>query len=250
MAVPARPWISVVIPIKDERDNLPPLTEQLLKVLGTHERSRTTPFEILYIDDGSTDGSSQLMDNLAAQYPQVRVLHFDRNYGQTSAFDAGFRQAKGDLIVTLDGDLQFDPADILTLLPLAAQYDLVCGWRKDRHDNLVRKLSSRIAYGFRSAVLGDRIHDTGCSLKVFHREVAEKLQLFEGLHRFFPALAKMHGFTLTEVPVRHLPRAHGTSKYGIGNRLFKSLYDLIAVRWMQRRVLRYTLRAGQERQNS
>jgi glycosyltransferase involved in cell wall biosynthesis len=239
MAVPARPWISIVIPIKDERENLPPLTEQLLKVLDTHERSRTTPFEILYIDDGSTDGSGALMDNLAAQYQQIRVLHFDRNYGQTSAFDTGFRQAQGDLIVTLDGDLQFDPADILTLLPLASQYDLVCGWRKDRHDNLVRKLSSRIAYWFRIAVLGDRIHDTGCSLKVFRREVVEKLQLFEGLHRFFPALAKMHGFTLTEVPVRHLPRTHGTSKYGIGNRLFKSLYDLIAVRWMQRRVLRY-----------
>jgi len=178
------------------------------------------------------------------------VLHFDRNYGQTSAFDAGFRQARGELIVTLDGDLQFDPADILTLLPLSAQYDLVCGWRKDRHDNLVRKLSSRIAYGFRSAVLGDRIHDTGCSLKVFRREVVEQLQLFEGMHRFFPALAKMHGFTLTEVPVRHFPRAHGTSKYGIGNRLFRSLYDLIAARWMKSRVLRYKLRAGQERQGS
>jgi glycosyltransferase involved in cell wall biosynthesis len=229
MAVPARPWISIVIPIKDERENLPPLTEQLLKVLDTHERSRTTPFEILYIDDGSTDGSGALMDNLAAQYQQIRVLHFDRNYGQTSAFDAGFRQAQGDLIVTLDGDLQFDPADILTLLPLASQYDLVCGWRKDRHDNLVR---------------------TGCSLKVFRREVVEKLQLFEGLHRFFPALAKMHGFTLTEVPVRHLPRAHGYSKYGIGNRLFKSLYDLIAARWMQRRVLHYKLRDERERRDA
>ena len=242
MAAPARPWISVIIPIKDERDNLPTLTEQLLKVLGAHDRSRETPFEILYIDDGSTDGSSQLLDNLAAQHSQVRVLPFDRNYGQTWAFDAGFRQAKGELIVTLDGDLQFDPADILTLLPLAAQYDLVCGWRKDRHDNLVRKLSSRIAYWFRGAVLGDRIHDTGCSLKVFRREVAEKLQLFEGMHRFFPALAKMHGFTLTEVPVRHFPRAHGQSKYGIGNRLWRSLHDLIAVRWMQRRVLKYKFR--------
>ena len=242
MIAPARPWISVVIPIKDERDNLPPLTEQVLKVLGTHDRSRTTPFEILYVDDGSTDGSSQLLDSLAAQHPQVRVLHFDRNYGQTSAFDAGFREARGELIVTLDGDLQFDPADILTLLPLSSQYDLVCGWRKDRHDNLVRKLSSRIAYGFRSAVLGDRIHDTGCSLKVFRRDVAERLQLFEGMHRFFPALAKMHGFTLTEVPVRHFPRAHGTSKYGIGNRLWRSLYDLIAVRWMKSRILKYKLR--------
>ena len=250
MIAPARPWISVVVPIKDERDNLPPLTEQVLKVLGAHDRSRTTPFEILYIDDGSTDGSGQLLDNLATQHPQIRVLHFDRNYGQTSAFDAGFREARGELIVTLDGDLQFDPADILTLLPLAAHYDLVCGWRKDRHDNLVRKLSSRIAYWFRSSVLGDRIHDTGCSLKVFRRDVVEKLQLFEGMHRFFPALAKMHGFTLTEVPVRHFPRAHGASKYGIGNRLWRSLYDLIAARWMQRRVLRYKLRAGRERQGS
>ncbi len=248
MSVSSRPWVSVIIPIKDERDNLPPLTEQLLKVLGSHERSRATPFEILYIDDGSTDGSSRVLDDLAAQYPQVRILHFDRNYGKTSAFDAGFRRATGELIVTLDGDLQFDPADILTLLPLAAQYDLVCGWRKDRHDNLVRKISSRIAYGFRSLVLGDRIHDTGCSLKVLRREVVEKLQLFEGLHRFLPALAKMHGFTLTEVPVRHLPRAHGTSKYGIGNRLFKSLSDLIAVRWMQNRVLKYKTRSGERRE--
>jgi glycosyltransferase involved in cell wall biosynthesis len=247
MIAPARPWISVVIPIKDERDNLPPLTEQVLKVLGTHERSRATPFELLYIDDGSTDGSSRLLDDLAARHPQIRVLHFDRNYGQTSAFDAGFREARGELIVTLDGDLQFDPADILALLPLATQYDLVCGWRRDRHDNLVRKLSSRIAYGFRSAVLGDRIHDTGCSLKVFRREVVEKLQLFEGMHRFFPALAKMHGFTLTEAPVRHFPRAHGTSKYGIGNRLWRSLYDLIAVRWMQDRVLKYKTRPGDRR---
>ena len=112
MTVPARPWISVVIPIKDEKDNLSPLTEQLLKVLGTHERSRTTPFEILYIDDGSTDGSSALMDNLAAQYQQIRVLHFDRNYGKTAALDAGFKHAGGDLILTMDGDLQLDPADI------------------------------------------------------------------------------------------------------------------------------------------
>jgi glycosyltransferase involved in cell wall biosynthesis len=194
------------------------------------------------VDDGSTDGSSQLMDNLAAQHPQVRVMHFDRNYGQTSAFAAGFRHAQGELIATLDGDLQLDPADILVLLPLASQYDLVCGWRKDRHDNLVRKISSRIAYGFRSAVLGDTIHDTGCSLKIFRRAVVEKLQLFEGMHRFFPALTRMHGFTLTEAPVRHFPRAHGVSKYGVGNRIWRSLYDLIAVRWMQRRVLRYRLR--------
>lgn len=244
MSILPRPWVSVVIPIKDERDNLPPLTEQLLKILGAQDQSRTASFEILYIDDGSTDGSSALLDNLAAHHPEVRVLHFDRNYGQTSAFDAGFRHAKGELVITMDGDLQFDPADIPKLLPFTAQYDLVCGWRRARQDNLVRKLSSRIANFVRTSVTHDGVHDTGCSLKVFRRAVVEKMQLFEGMHRFFPALALMHGFTVTEVPVRHFPRAHGTSKYGIGNRLFKGLYDLIAVRWMQRRVLRYRIEKG------
>jgi glycosyltransferase involved in cell wall biosynthesis len=242
MTSSGRPWLSVVIPIKDERDNLSPLTEQLLKVLGTLPAGTTASFEIVYVDDGSTDGSGALLDSLAAQHSQVKVLHFDRNYGQTSAFDAGFRSAAGDLIATMDGDLQFDPADILTLLPLATQYDLVCGWRKDRHDNIVRKISSRLANFIRSSVTGDRVHDTGCSLKVFRRAVIDRVALFEGMHRFFPALALMHGFTVTEIPVRHYPRAHGISKYGVGNRLFKGLYDLIAVRWMQARCLRYRAR--------
>jgi len=237
-----RPWISVVIPIKDEKDNLPPLTEQLVKVLSTHERSRTTPFEILYIDDGSTDGSSQLMDHLAAQHPQIRVLHFDRNYGKTAALDTGFKHAGGDLILTMDGDLQLDPADIPRLLPLAATYDLVCGWRQDRHDSIIRKISSRTGNLIRRAITGDRLHDTGCELKLYRRAVVEKIQLFEGLHRFMPALALMHGFTVTEVPVRHYPRIHGISKYGVGNRFFKVLYDLIGFRWMRARVLKYKFR--------
>jgi glycosyltransferase involved in cell wall biosynthesis len=233
--------MTVVIPIKDEHDNLRPLTERLLKVLDSAPQSRASRFEILYIDDGSTDGSSALLEVLAAESPAIRVLHFDRNYGQTSAFDAGFRHATGALVATLDGDLQLDPEDILTLLPLSARYDLVCGWRKDRHDSSIRKLSSRLAFVIRSTVTGDWIHDTGCSLKIFRRAVVERMQLFEGMHRFFPALALMHGFTVAEAPVRHFPRLHGRSKYGIGNRLFRSLYDLIAVRWMQGRCLRYRI---------
>ena len=237
-----RPWASVVIPIKDERENLVPLTEQLVKVLESRDESRSAPFELLFIDDGSTDGSSEILDSLAAQHRTVKVFHFDRNYGQSAAFDAGFTQSTGQLVMTIDGDLQNDPADIATLLPHIQTFDLVCGWRKDRHDNLTRKISSRIANAVRSAVTGDRVHDTGCSLKLFRRSVVEKLQLFEGMHRFFPALALMHGFTVTEVPVRHYPRTRGTSKYGVGNRLFKGLYDLIAVRWMQHRCLRYQYR--------
>ena len=230
-----RPSLSVVIPIYNERDNLHPLTAQTLKALT----GQVPSFEIVYVNDGSTDGSGPLLDQLARDHAEVRVFHFDRNYGQTSAFDAGFRQAAGELIVTLDGDLQFDPHDIVKLLPLAQRYDLVCGWRRDRHDTLVKRLSSRIANAVRKAVIHDAVHDTGCSLKVFRRIVIERMALFEGMHRFFPALARMHGLTVTEVPVSHYPRAHGRSKYGIRNRLFKSLGDLMAVRWMQKRHLRY-----------
>ena len=168
-----RPWASVVIPIKDERDNLTPLTERVLKVLSAREESNTAPFELIYIDDGSSDGSSELLDRLQQTYPAVRVLHFDRNYGQSSAFDAGFKHSTGDLVITLDGDLQNDPADIDKMLPLLRQFDLVCGWRTSRNDNLVRKLSSRIANAVRSAVTGDRVHDTGCSLKIFRRAVVD-----------------------------------------------------------------------------
>ncbi len=242
MASSIPPWASVIIPIKDERENLIPLIEQLLKVLESREESRAAPFEILFVDDGSTDGSSALLDQLVEQYARVEVIHFDKNYGKTAALDAGFKHARGELVIIMDGDLQTDPADIETLLPDVAQYDLVCGRRTVRQDHLIRKMSSRIANIVRNAVIRDGMHDTGCGFMIFRRAVIKKLPLFEGLHRFFPALALMYGFTVTEVPVRHYPRVHGISKYGVGNRLFKGLYDLIAVRWMQSRCLRYRIR--------
>lgn len=238
------PWASVLVPVKDELENLKPLTDGLLKVMASHPFSQSRPFEILYVDDGSTDGSSEFLDQLAAEHPGIRVIHFDRNYGKTAALDAGFKQSSGDIIIHIDADLQQDNEDILMMLPLTERYDVVCGWRKDRQDNLVRKLSSRIANFIRNMFTRDGIHDTGCPLKIFRRSVLEKLYLFEGMHRFFPALALMHGFTITEVSVRHYPRIHGVSKFGVGNRLFKSLYDLIAVRWMHNRVLRYRYRSS------
>ncbi len=231
----------MVIPIKDERDNLQPLTNQLTKALGSLEPSREAPFEIVYVDDGSTDGSSALLDEIRQHVPAVRVIHFDRNYGQTEAFAAGFRHARGELIATLDGDLQYDPADLALLLPMIKDYDLVCGRRRQRLDTLMRRLSSRLAYLARNVFLRDGIHDSGCSLKIFRRPVIERMPLFHNMHRFFPALARMHGFSVTEVPVQHFPRAHGFSKYGIGNRLWAGLSDLLAVRWMQARCLRYEI---------
>src|SRR5262245_60931815 len=146
-----QPWISVIIPIKDERDNLRALTGQLMKVLQGRDESRTAPFEIIYVDDGSTDGSSEILDSLATEHSAVSVLHFDRNYGQSAGFDAGFKRSSGAIVVTMDGDLQNDPEDIATLLSYAKEYDLVCGWRTERHDTLMRKISSRVANAVRNA---------------------------------------------------------------------------------------------------
>ncbi|TKB76012.1 MAG: glycosyltransferase, partial [Nitrospira sp.] len=141
----ARPWASVVVPIKDERDNLVPLLEGLLTVMSSHAASQTRPFEIIFVDDGSTDGSSDELDRLAGQHSQIRVFHLDRNYGKTCALDAGFKQSSGDIIIQIDGDLQQDSADILKLIPHTETHDLVCGWRLERQDGLVKKISSLIA---------------------------------------------------------------------------------------------------------
>ncbi len=243
------PWISVVIPIKDERENISPLAGQLIKFLEARPETNTKPFEIIFVDDGSTDGSEQVLDGLVDQSSVFRILHLDRNHGQTAAFDAGFREARGRFIATMDGDLQYDPKDFEKLLPLIDRFDVVCGRRQARNDNLVRRLSSRVANGVRNLAVRDGISDTGCSLKIFRRSVIERMPLFKNMHRFFPALAQMYGFSVTEVPVQHFPRTHGQSKYGIGNRLFAGIYDLIAVRWMQRRCLNYTVRESKPSQS-
>ena len=227
--------LSIVVPVYDERDNLEPLVTELLDVLRPLDR----PFEIVLVNDGSTDGSSEVIDLLAASGAGVRGVHLVRNRGQTAAFDAGFKAARGDVVVTLDADLQNDPRDIPRLLDAIAGHDAAVGYRVRRHDDAVRRVSSRIANAIRNRLSGDDIIDTGCSLKAFRRESLLKIKLFTGMHRFLPTLLRIEGCSVVQVPVNHRERRAGASKYGVWNRAFRAFVDLLAVRWMKKRSLSY-----------
>jgi glycosyltransferase involved in cell wall biosynthesis len=229
------PELSVVVPVYDERDNLEPLVEELLAVLGPLGRT----FEIVLVDDGSTDGSSDVIDGLVARGVGVRGLRFRDNRGQTAAFDAGFRHARGAVVVTLDADLQNDPRDIPRLLDALDGHTAAVGYRARRRDTWFRRAQSRIANRIRNRLSGDDIIDTGCSLKAFRRDALVRIKLFTGLHRFLPTLIRMDGGSVVQIPVGHRERHAGTSKYGIWNRAFRAFVDLLAVRWMKKRALDY-----------
>ena len=228
---------SVVVPVYNEHDNLRRLLAAIVPVMEP-----LGGFEVVLVDDGSTDGSSALLDELAAAEARVRVLHFVKNCGQSAAFDAGFRHARGRVIVTLDADLQSDPADIPALLPLLATHDAIVGIRADRHDTAWRRFSSWFANGVRNRLTREDILDTGCPLKVFRAEAIKAVSNWRGSHRFFPTLLRMAGFSVTQVPVRHHPRAAGASKYGTLDRAFSGLRDALGVRWLQDRHLDWRLR--------
>jgi glycosyltransferase involved in cell wall biosynthesis len=196
----------------------------------------------VYVDDGSRDGSAEVLASLAARDPRVRVLRFAENAGQTAAFAAGFEAARGEVIATLDADLQNDPADLPRLLAALDGADVVNGVRVGRRDGLVRRASSRIANAFRNWVTHESVTDVGCSLRVMRASYLRRLPLFRGMHRFLPTLLRLEGARVIELPVRHRPRRHGRSKYGIANRLFVGIADTLAVRWMQSRRLRWRLR--------
>ncbi len=221
--------LSIVIPIYNEEENLPILYEKLKKVLDTLGKS----YEIIFVNDGSTDRSWEIIRELAEKDPHVIGVNFRRNFGQTAAMSAGFDTARGDVIITMDGDLQNDPEDIPKLLDrLSEGYDIVSGWRKDRKDDfLSRTLPSRIANWLISKVTGVYLHDYGCSLKAYRAEVAKNLDYYGEMHRFLPALSKAVGAKVTEIPVKHHPRIYGKSKYGI-SRTFKVLLDLILVKFL------------------
>ncbi|EKV03206.1 glycosyl transferase [Leptolyngbya sp. PCC 7375] len=223
-------YLSVVIPIYNEFDNLPTLIEQVSTVLDQEAYS----YEIICIDDGSKDGSTQRLKDLSQTHGQLRAIIFRRNYGQTAAMAAGFEYAQGQIVITLDGDLQNDPQDIPRLLEKMKEgYDLVSGWRKQRQDAaLTRLLPSKIANSLIAKVTGVKLHDYGCSLKAYRAELVSDLKLYGELHRFLPALAFIEGARITEIPVRHHPRRFGQSKYGLG-RTFRVMMDLLTVYFMK-----------------
>lgn len=234
------PYLSIVIPLYNERENLLDLEEELQKHLETLQRS----YEIIFIDDGSQDGGAEVIRTLKRINPHIRLIRFLANAGQTAAFDAGFKAALGEVVVTMDADLQNSPADIPLLLEKIGEYDMVCGWRHKRNDPWIKRISSKIANAVRNRLSEENIADTGCSLKAFRRECLRDLKLFNGMHRFFPTLVKMHGFKVTEAKVDHYPRRHGESKYNIRNRLCSSFLDLLAIRWMKKRRLNYQIFPG------
>jgi dolichol-phosphate mannosyltransferase len=198
-------------------------------------------YELLFVDDGSRDRTAQVLLELAAKQPEVCFIRLRQNAGQSAALDAGFKRARGRVVVTLDADLQNDPRDIPRLLERLKDYDVVCGIRQGRQDTWLRRLSSKIANGLRRGILHDDIVDVGCSLRVYRRHCLASIKLYNGMHRFLPVLLSLEGFRIGQVPVRHHPRQHGRSKYNIRNRAWRALMDLLAVRWMQSRQLRYEI---------
>jgi len=217
------------VPLFNEEENLESLFAQLVTVL----EGLDCGYEIIAVDDGSTDGSFAILKQLHEGNPRIKVVRFRRNFGQTAAFAAGFDQASGEVVITIDADLQNDPADIPCLLDKMAEgYDVVSGWRKDRQDRFLdRKLPSMIANWLISAVTGVHLHDYGCSLKAYHHDVVKSVRLYGELHRFIPALASWMGVSVTELPVSHNPRRFGKSKYG-PSRTVRVLLDLLTVRFM------------------
>jgi dolichol-phosphate mannosyltransferase len=231
------PDISIVVPAYNEEDSLIPLASAIAETFATLHLT----YELLFVDDGSEDHTAQILAELAAKHPEVRSIRFRCNAGQSAALDAGFKQARGRVVVTLDADLQNDPRDIPRLLEMLHEYDVVCGIRQGRQDTSLRRLSSRFANGFRRRVLRDNIADIGCSLRVYRGHCLTSVKLYNGMHRFLPVLLQIEGFRIGQVPVRHHPRQHGQSKYNVRNRAWRALMDLVAVRWMQSRQLRYAI---------
>ena len=227
------PAVSVVVPLFNEEENVPILQAELTAALVGLD------YEIIFVDDGSTD---QTVGRIALD-PRIRLVRFERNAGQSAAMYAGLHAARGDIAVLIDGDLQNDPADIPKLLAgIERGADLVCGYRAERKDTVVKRITSRVANFVRSRFTKDGVRDTGCTLKAMKRDCIAALLPFKGMHRFIPALVKGAGYQLVEIPVNHRPRKFGLSKYGLGNRALRATMDMFGVRWLLSRRLNYKVR--------
>ena len=236
------PELSVVIPVYNEAECLEPLWTELREVLDALGRS----YEVIFVNDGSTDGSEAIIKRLASRNDAVRAavryVSFESNCGQTAAFDAGFKAARGEVVVTMDADLQNDPHDIPALLELIGECDVVVGWRHNRRDGAFKRFQARFARRYRQKRLGDRFHDVGCSLKAYKRRCLDGLRLYEGLHRFLPLLFEWEGYRVAEVKVNHRPRTKGKTKYRFFRRTREARADLRAVLWMRKRRLNYRIK--------
>jgi dolichol-phosphate mannosyltransferase len=229
--------LSVVLPVYNEEDNLPMLWPELRTVLD----GLALDYEIVFVDDGSHDRSAEIVRSFRDLDPRVRLVRLKENAGETAATDAGFKASRGRWVVVMDADLQNDPHDIPRMLHELERWDAVTGWRVRRGDgdSFVRRLSSRIANRVRNRISDDTIQDSGCTFRAFRRECLRSLVLYRGFHRFVPTLLRMRGYRVIEVPVNHRPRRFGQSKYGVMNRAFVAFADLLVVRWMKSRMLRY-----------
>jgi glycosyltransferase involved in cell wall biosynthesis len=234
------PILSLVIPCYDEEGNLRPLIGAIRQAVDP----LSLPYEIVITDDCSKDKSWEILKELAATDSRIRIQRFAFNCGESAASWAGLKAARGKYLVTLDADLQNNPKDLPKFLEALKQFDCVCGTRvesRGKGDNFVRIASSRIANWVRNKLSGEQISDAGCTYRAFKRECIENLKFFKGMHRFLPTLFKIEGFTVTEIQVTNNPRFAGQSHYGVWNRLFASFYDLLAVRWMKKRMLRFQI---------
>jgi dolichol-phosphate mannosyltransferase len=232
--------LSVVFPVYNEEENVPILLDEIAKALAGEPWS----YEMIAVDDGSRDRSLEVLREARRKYPNLRVITFEKNSGQTAALDAGWRAAKGHYVVSLDADLQNDPADIPRMMRKREELgvDMIIGVRVNRHDTWSRRMQSKIGNGVRNWITRDRITDTGCSLKLVRREAVDNVRLYTGMHRFLPTLVRMAGYKVAEMPVNHRARRFGQSKYGAMNRAFRGLADCLAVRWMGKRMLKYRIR--------
>lgn len=234
------PYISIIVPVKDEYDNIEPLVREIVSAFDPTGWN----YEIIYVDDGSTDNSFDKIQSLQKEFPQLRGIQLDRNYGQSTAFLAGVNSARGELIATLDGDLQNDPADLPGMVELLQKnsLDMVTGIRRRRNDSLYRRIQSLIANFIRNKITGDDIIDSACTVRVYRKSCFANITKFNGMHRFMPTLFRIAGYRVEQVPVNHRPRKFGRAKYGMLNRVFKATFDLFGVRWLQKNALHYKIK--------